>query len=201
MPHGVAWAGDRPDGAEGARARLLDAAAVCVQRHGLERTGISDVAAQAGVTRRTVYRYFVSRDALVSAALVHQVGAFSRRAREKLASYDDPADMVVEGVLFALRELAREPVLGRVVVSGEPMLNEASLPVALDVFATTVTPLVEAAGWDEREIQECGEVIVRMALSLLAAPHPGRDEEGLRRFLQARLLPALGLARGSAHSR
>lgn len=195
MPQGVAWAGDRPADREDARARLLEAAARCIQRHGLEKTGISDVAAEAGVTRRTVYRYFESRDALVSAALVREVGAFSERARTLLATFDDPADMVVEGVLFAVRELAREPVLGRVVVAGEPMLTPASLPDALGVFAATVQPLARAAGWGPDEVEEGGEVIVRMALSLLAAPRRERDEASLRAFLERRLLPSLGLRR------
>ncbi|MGH0029217.1 MAG: TetR/AcrR family transcriptional regulator [Myxococcota bacterium] len=192
MPHGVAWAGDRPASPDDARERLLDAAVACIQRYGFEKTGISDVAGEAGVTRRTVYRYFADRDALLSAALVRGVSDFTARARALLETYDDPGEMVVEGVLFALVELGRDPLLGRVLASGA-LLTEDSLPAAHSVLAPTIKPVIDAAGWTPEQAEECGEVILRMAVSLLAAPSPGRSPDQMRGFLARRLLPALGL--------
>ena len=193
MPQGVAWAGDRPSGPEDARERLLEAAARCVQRYGLEKTGISDVASEAGVTRRTVYRYFPDRDALVSAALVRGVQDFADRARELLASLGSPGEMVVEGLAFAIRELPQDPLLGRALEAGQALLTESSFPAARGVLRSVLQPLADAAGWDEAEADECGELVMRLVLSLMAAPIPGRDEAALRDFLTRRLLPSLGI--------
>jgi len=193
MPQGVAWAGDRPAGPEDARERLLEATVECIHRYGLEKTGLSDVASEAGVTRRTVYRYFPDRDALVSAALTRGIQDFAARARALLASLDDPARMVVDGLLFAVRELPRDPVLGRVLADGDPLLTEASFPAARAALGPVVQPLTEAAGWGPRELDECGELIMRVALSLITSPRADRSEDDLRVFLERRLIPALGL--------
>lgn len=193
MPQGVAWAGDRPTGPEDARARLLEAAGHCLQRYGLEKTGISDVASEAGVTRRTVYRYFPDRDALISAALVRGVQDFAARARALLASFESPGEMVVEGLAFAVRELPRDPLLGRVLEDGSTLLTETSFPAARAVLSPVLQPLSDAADWSPEQADECGELIMRLALSLIASPRPDRGEEALRVFLRRRLLPSLGL--------
>src|SRR6476660_8543910 len=43
---------------EHTRTRLLQATLSCVERWGLEKTSLEDVARQAGLSRATVYRYF-----------------------------------------------------------------------------------------------------------------------------------------------
>lgn len=50
-------------------ARLLDAALQCYQHRGVAPTTLADIAARAGVTRTTVYRYFDNRDVLLKAVL------------------------------------------------------------------------------------------------------------------------------------
>lgn len=47
--------------------RLLDAALVCFRRLGGKRTRIEDIAAEAGVARTAVYRYFPNKRAIVAA--------------------------------------------------------------------------------------------------------------------------------------
>jgi AcrR family transcriptional regulator len=44
------------------RANILDAAERCFLQRGLEHTTMADIAAQAGITRMTLYRYFRDRD-------------------------------------------------------------------------------------------------------------------------------------------
>ena len=71
------------------------------------------VAAEAGVSRPTVYRYFADRQALVEATLMHAGRELSERLGERLRSFDTPAEMAVEAMRFVLREIPREPVLAR----------------------------------------------------------------------------------------
>lgn len=53
------------DGRSG-RDRLLDAAERCLEVQGLAGTTMEDIARNAGVSRATVYRYFASREAVIS---------------------------------------------------------------------------------------------------------------------------------------
>ena len=182
-----AWSGNRPTDSEAARERLLEAAIHCIQLYGVTKTAISDVAREAGVTRRTVYRYFENREALVGAALVRGVRDFTSRAHTLLETFEEPEDMVVEGLCFALKELPRDPVLGRTLRGGELVLDAPALSRALDVLRPLLEPITRAAGWTPQERDECSELVLRIALSLLASPLP----DDLRGFLRRRLVPSL----------
>jgi hypothetical protein len=54
--------------------------------------------------------------------------------------------------------------------------------------------LVVEAGWSEGEADEAVELMLRILLTLLIAPGKRSDPAALRRFLERRLLPGLGLA-------
>jgi len=47
--------------------RILAATAEVLSRNGKRKLSLSDVAAQAGVSRPTLYRWFASKEALLSA--------------------------------------------------------------------------------------------------------------------------------------
>jgi AcrR family transcriptional regulator len=53
----------------GARERLLEAAAQLTYLNGIDVTGVDAIAKQAGVTKRTLYQHFRSKEELVAAAL------------------------------------------------------------------------------------------------------------------------------------
>lgn len=62
------------DGGESTRDRILTATAEVLSRNGLTKLNLSDVAAQAGVSRPTLYRWFASREELLAA-----FGAYERQ--------------------------------------------------------------------------------------------------------------------------
>jgi AcrR family transcriptional regulator len=65
-PHGLGSArGDLAD-------RILEAARRLVLRTGARKLSLSDVAALAGVSRPTIYRYFVSKEDLIDALGAHE---------------------------------------------------------------------------------------------------------------------------------
>ncbi len=53
-------------------ARILDAAYALFYRRGFQRTSLDDIAAKAGVTKRTLYYHVRSKDELAGAMLAHQ---------------------------------------------------------------------------------------------------------------------------------
>ncbi len=51
--------------------RIIDAAYECFWRSGFTRTSLNTIAARAGVTKRTLYSYFRSKDDLLAAVMSH----------------------------------------------------------------------------------------------------------------------------------
>jgi AcrR family transcriptional regulator len=92
------------DEAAGTRQRILTAAYTLFYRHGFVRVALEAIAAEAGVTKRTLYYHFRSKDDLLAAALELHSGLALARIREWAARWPaEPAAMV--DALFA--ELAR----------------------------------------------------------------------------------------------
>jgi AcrR family transcriptional regulator len=58
------------------RRRILDAAAVCFERSGLDAASMHDVVGESGMSAGAIYRYFDSKDAIIEAV------ALERHARE-----------------------------------------------------------------------------------------------------------------------
>src|SRR6266536_5784865 len=93
-----------PRNAEPTRRRILDAAYELFYRKGFGRVGVDEVAAFAGVTKRTLYYHFKSKDELLAAVLeLHHELALAR-VRKYADRYSGSADEMLT-VLFA--ELAR----------------------------------------------------------------------------------------------
>lgn len=77
------------------RERMIDAAYTLFYRSGFSRTGVDAVAEAAGVTKRTLYQHFPSKDALIEAVLERQHHLALERTRrwaDKLSG--DPAQIV-----------------------------------------------------------------------------------------------------------
>jgi AcrR family transcriptional regulator len=71
--------------AQNTRRRILDAAYELFYRKGFGRVGVDEIAAAAGLTKRTLYYHFQSKDALLAAILeLH-----SELALERIRKYED----------------------------------------------------------------------------------------------------------------
>ncbi len=197
MPdRGRAWAGEPPSDESEARLRLMDAAVRCVRRLGTERTRLADVAAEAGVTRPTIYAYFSNRDEILRAAMLHAADQLVDGLTRHLGDLDDPADIAVEIIVFCLRQVASNPGLALLLTpSGANLGSQAPLaPRGLAVAKRAVRPIIDRRLDLEPQWSEIAEVMVRFFLSFLIVKSPKRRSEAqLRDFLRRRLVPALGL--------
>lgn len=72
------------------RQAILDAAAVQFRSHGFEATSMDKIALEAGVSKRTVYNHFPSKDDLFGATLME---LFHAGAGEADAAYDAAAPL------------------------------------------------------------------------------------------------------------
>jgi AcrR family transcriptional regulator len=94
---------------EGVRALLKQAAEQCVERHGVNKTTMEDIAKQAGVSRPTVYRYFSDREELLLAVLADRASALTVRAHRYIATQPSLADKLVEGLIYLAEHGYRDP--------------------------------------------------------------------------------------------
>ena len=76
---------------EDTRRKIVEAAYECFWRSGFARTNIDRIAAQAGITKRTLYSYYRSKDDLLAAVLTR----YSELATERLQRIGNrmPADL------------------------------------------------------------------------------------------------------------
>tara|TARA_R110000823_G_scaffold171736_9_gene304204 strand:+ start:44266 stop:44973 length:708 start_codon:yes stop_codon:yes gene_type:complete len=179
---------------------ILDAARDCYLSAGIDDTSMRDVAARAGVARSTVYRYYPGRDELLVAVIKQEMFAANARIRLRLAKFPAPADQVVEGMLLALREIPRRPLL-RAVFASEEGSRARRVVWSSDVIVRFGEELMEHV---VRPAQDSGllqdavppevlvEWIYRLLLSFLTLPSNWiRSDAQLRATLHALLVPVL----------
>ena len=179
---------------------MLDAAEECLERFGLAKMTVEDVAQAAGVSRATVYRQVGNRDALILAVAVRDAERTAAEAVAELRGFQSIGDWIVEGLLFCLREIPRRPVLSALVAPQE--VGTASRLVftsarMLEIGSGILRPVFERARADgllreDVELDAFMEWILRILMSYLAAPGPEeRSEEDMRRLLRQMLLAAV----------
>ncbi len=191
------WSGKPPRNEAEARARLIQAALTCAQNKGLARTTVADIAAEAGVTRPTVYSHFQDRHAVFHAAFMEAVGRLAVGAREAMLAKSTAGERAVEAVTYFAIELPRDPCL-KLIISGEGFGEFTSQALlegeAIAQARAILAPVFELVSLPKARADETTEVIVRFALSLIMIPGPqSRTRRQLRGFLRRRLLPSLAL--------
>jgi len=185
------------------REGVLAAAESCLQRYGLAKTTIEDVAQASGLSRATVYRQFGSRDALLLAVAAREAERVAAEAEVYLRRFDDVGSWIVEGMLFCLREIPTRPVLAQFLAPHE--LGAASRMLLtsdrmLAIGSEILRPMFEPARregllHEGLELDSLMEWVLRILMSYLAVPGPpSRSEDDLRKLLRALLLPAVMVA-------
>jgi AcrR family transcriptional regulator len=93
-----------PRPAKQTQRRILDAAYELFYQKGFYRVGVDEIAAFAGITKRTLYYHFVSKDELLQAVLALHSELALARIRKYEGRYSGNADEIID-VLFS--ELAK----------------------------------------------------------------------------------------------
>lgn len=161
--------------ATGTRSRLLHAALACVERNGLGGTTLEDVAAEAGLSRATVYRHFPGgRDQLVSETVTWEVGRFLSRLGAAVDAEPDLAGHLRVGLTVGHRAIHEHALLQQVLrTEPEELLRELAEaePLLAGVVRTYVRGLLDGepvrAGLD---LDEAADYVSRMFLSYLGTP-------------------------------
>jgi len=181
-------------------AAILAAARRCYLARGLSATGMQEVAETAGMARSTVYRYFPGRDDLLVATIKGEMELLNSRIRKKLAKFPDPADQVVEGMIVAIKEIPRRPLLRAVFASEEDSRarhaiwsSDVIVRFGEELMDHFIRPARDAGLLQDRVRPEVlVEWVYRLLLSFLTLPSNWiMSDAQLRVTLHALLVPVL----------
>jgi AcrR family transcriptional regulator len=103
------WGSKRRHEANDAREHLINSAVVCYRSRGISKTTVIDIAAQARVTRQTVYRYFNGQDDMLRVAVQRDLEFFWFIALQQLQRCEAHTDFLVELLVIALDYSSRNP--------------------------------------------------------------------------------------------
>ena len=171
--------------------RILDAAKRCAERWGFERLTVDDIAAEAGVSRATLYRIFPGgKDVLFEALRVRERAEFFDELTAEVADVDDFEDLVVRLVVTATRALRDDDHLALMLASapGEILveLTAAGVPRIVATATDYLAPLLKPHLDDADTATPFIELLVRVTLSYFLAPSDHvdlGDPDSARSFL------------------
>ena len=178
------WLGERR--VEAAADRILDAAEGLFTRRGAASVAMFDVAAAAGCSRATLYRYFENRDALYTAYVHREAHRVFRELGDHVAGIADPCERLLEAVLAALSSVRESPSLSAWFVTTERPIG-GEMADRSEVIEAMARSFLAALGVDD--VESRGRWLVRVIVSLLT--FPGRDEAEERRMLEEFVLPVV----------
>src|SRR5258708_25349925 len=97
-----------PTSADEARERILAAAERCIDRHGIGKTTMDDIASEVGLSRPSVYRYFADRDDLLIELNIRHARAMLNRVHKSMSRQSNFPDQIIEGILFVADDARRD---------------------------------------------------------------------------------------------
>lgn len=193
------WGAEAPEDPTAARERLLDAAEVCFGRYGVMRTTMEAVAAQARVSRATVYRYFANREELVLGVLLREGERSIGRVAKKLARQPTFADFIVAYVLYTVDAIRTNPHLTVLFTPDAAPITGRALATtesALDAMKKFLRPYFAGAQAEGQmrpdvDVDDACEWIWRVCVSIVTVTTAARRSRAEQdRFLRAFLVPA-----------
>lgn len=191
------WQGNPPRTEDEARQRIIAATMSCVEAFGSAKTTLSDVAAELGVTRQTVYRYYPSLAELLSAVAQAGLDDFVERMQSHLATAITPAEAAIESIVFAVQAIPHEPYIGLLFQAGETdffsrgVTSSMGLSLGADILRRIPVDWAEIDVADD-ELEGLAEILMRLFVSFLQYPaDPPRSEDELRALVRRWLGPAL----------
>jgi AcrR family transcriptional regulator len=172
----TAISGTRPD----TSARILDAAFDCVNDVGLTRTSMEDVARAAGVARQTIYRYFASKEHLVTALVLREEERFLDGVRTAFDQDPNLETALNDAILFCLRFAREHPLLDRLLETDPetllPYLTTKGAPVIARARDTLKHLLMQKSWVRANLIDTAADAAARAVLSYALTP-PDRPEK------------------------
>lgn len=161
--------------------QILDAAGALFAERGVAAVGMAEVAAAAGCSRATLYRYFENREALRTAFVHREARRIGAEVVREVAGIDEPGERLVATVTTSLRLVRSEPTLMAWFEAAEAGAT-VRLAQSSEVIEALVEPLLLAEGAAAEgdvgtDLRRRARWVVRVIVSLLTVPGADPAEE------------------------
>ena len=179
------------------KAKIMDAAIVCMTEKGIDKTRIGDIATVMGLSRQTIYNYFANKNVLFDAILSREAITLADRIARHIEKFPALDDKFTQAFLCAVDEIPRNPVLSHLITSGGQFMREVGHSrERMQAFGELVLYQVFATHPElQQDSQEICEFLSRNIISFLVMPDPNpRSPEELEGYVRRRLLPGLGIS-------
>ncbi len=190
--------GERPPNAE----RILEAAEECFARYGFQKTSMEDIAREAGLSRRSVYRHFPDKAALFGEVAAARTRIFLDEIMRRTARLDGLSAQIEEVARLTDRFVRDDPISAALLRADPDSLARMVTTEARELLRMAmeaIVPLIETARErgelrTDLEVMRAAEWIARMIFSLVATPSVTfdvDDPEQKAEFIREFLLPGL----------
>ncbi|HVU19125.1 MAG TPA: TetR/AcrR family transcriptional regulator [Rhizomicrobium sp.] len=97
--------------AEEARTQeIIEAAVTCVSRLGARKVSVEDIATEAGISRRTLYRLYPNRRAIMRAAIFNRLEKIALQIQDAMRKCKTFEDCIVTGSVLTIKIAMRDEV-------------------------------------------------------------------------------------------
>ncbi|MFE0751210.1 TetR/AcrR family transcriptional regulator [Gordonia sp. NPDC058843] len=163
--------------AEAAEARLLGVAEELFARHGVDAVTMADIATAARCSRATLYRYFPTRNEILSAYIRSTTERIFRQVMEKTAATTDANARITEAIMLTLNLIRDDPALGPwfAIDAGLPAklaISHTAITAALETFLGEVVGAVPGA-----ELSGTARWLTRTIIGLIVMPEPADTDQ------------------------
>ena len=185
-----------------AKVRIANAAIRCFNQYGPQRTSMADIAEEANISRKTLYRIFDDRATLIEYILVQRMYVLGDKVIDKLSEFSDYEEAMVEGSIFAVRSSKEDKLFNDIVKRDTNHRVEMFLFGPRDEVKDAIGDMwarVIQMGRDSGQLnthitdERVVELLVNVHVLLLIRDDYTEDEQ--RKFLQDFMLTALRAAK------
>lgn len=149
--------------------------------HGFERTTVDDIVAEAGVSRRTFFRYFPSKEAAFFAGTDARYEQFVESIQQRLASEDTAWKAVCEAILKLAASYEEDPqgaLAWRRALDDNPPLRAHDLAIDAQ-WEETIVKVLRDAGHSPLSARVRAGALLGTVRAVLRCWYEGRAEGDL----------------------
>lgn len=185
---------------------VMDAVTCCIERYGLRKTRMEDIARHAGLSRISLYRDYGNRDKLINCFLSHRSRQFNDRIRLKVQACQSIEEALEYYLLTATTQAIKDVSIRELVEVHQVFqsaLNDDHSPVKTHICELWDPLLRKLCPADAHILslsqQEVADWILLMESNLiLVAIAAGWEHDRLRSLIRNFLTPAFTLRSKSA---
>ncbi|WP_433504831.1 TetR/AcrR family transcriptional regulator [Pseudonocardia halophobica] len=179
---------------------ILLAAETCYARFGIEATTMDHVAQEAGLSRPTVYRYYPTRQTLISSVVEYRANDLFERARRFMATRHRIDDRLVDGMIYLVDHGSRDPMVMHLFSLTTPQTKDAAVDarrLATGLATAFWVPLLSEAQKASRirpdlDIPEFASWLVAISLMMVArVERLGAADPSHKQLLRRFVVPLL----------